>query len=163
MFGKGFSQSSFSGAAIACGPSVHLVSFNVRQHVCLVGFGTLKTAGWISKTTAYARWDICRKRTAGKQPHDLWSLSRLTQPLGSQKALLHVDRGLRAAFLALKCHLIRVRRRFHAGLKKNKDSFTKRERERKHLPCCLKRKHSWNASRGGTYLTYSVSHRQNKL
>lgn len=48
-------------------------------------------AGQIGKTTGRARWKLSRKHVAGKQPHDLSSVSQVTQPLGSQKALLHGD------------------------------------------------------------------------
>lgn len=45
------------------------------------------------------------KNTAGKQPHNLLPLSQVTQPPGSQKALLHLETCSQEAFPACMCPL----------------------------------------------------------
>lgn len=101
MFGKGLSQSAFSGAAIACGLSEHVVSSPVRQHVCLVEFWNYKNS-WVDKRdrSLCTLGHLSETHIAWKGPNDLLSLSQVTQPLGFQEALLLIDRSLHEAFLA---------------------------------------------------------------
>lgn len=80
--------------------------------MCLTGVGITKTVR--ESTTEECARDIRLKKkknhAAGKQPRDLLPPSQVAQPLGSQKALLHLDGGLHKAFLARKCHLIPLHR-----------------------------------------------------
>lgn len=122
--------------------------------MCLTGVGITKTV-WES-TTEECAWDIRLKKknhAAGKQPRDLLPPSQVAQPLGSQKALLHLDGGLQKAFLARKCHLIPLHRRFHAGDREHKDMFKKeREREREEKSTLLFKKKTFLECIGGDIL-----------
>lgn len=86
--------------------------FPVRQqHVCLTGFGITETA-----------------------PPPFTPLSQVAQPLGSQKALQRLDRGLNEALLASKCPLIPTHR-FHTGDGENKERLKRKsEGEKKIYP-----------------------------
>lgn len=49
MFGEGLSQSAFSGAVIACGPSEHVVPVPVGQRVCACLSLELQKNRWVDK------------------------------------------------------------------------------------------------------------------
>lgn len=119
--------------------------------MCLTGFGITET--FRRRTEECARQDKKNKpsRTAAPPPFTFVSggtASGLPEGLAAP--------GLRMFSYpdtSIPCWAWRKQR-----------TLKKKERGRKeNLPCCLERKHSWNASQGGTYLTYSVNHRQSKL
>lgn len=99
--------------------------------MCLTGFGITETFRQISEECA--RRDK-KKNLVGQQPLHLLPLSQVAQPLGSQKALQRLDRGLNEAFLASKCSLI-PKHRFHAGDGENKERVKRKsEGEKKMYP-----------------------------
>lgn len=103
----------------------------IQQHLCQTGFGITETFRRI--TEACARRDK-KGNLVGQQPLLLLPLSQVAQPLGSQKALQRLDRGLNKAFLASKCPLTPTHR-FHAGDGENKERFKRKsEGEKKICP-----------------------------
>lgn len=121
----------------------------IQQHLCQTGFGITETFRHI--TEACARRDKKKKPSRTAAPPPFTFVSGRTAS-GLPEGLAAPGQRPEQSVPCLKMSSYPDASIPCWGRRKQ-GTLQKKERGRKeNLPCCLKRKHSWNASRGGDIL-----------